>query len=118
MDKARLLEILSREHKKLEDGGVEWLREYGANAQRDLGFTFYMICRVLAYTTEARPLSTYVQEQITTYMKTNGVEFAKKWNPVAWYLNKWASQEGAGLKNWTTQHFVIPKQSLTLDTGR
>jgi hypothetical protein len=80
MDKARLVELLSREDKKLEEGGEKWLREYGASAQRDLGFTFYLICRVLAQTTETRVQSTKVQDQITAYIKKNKVEFQDK-NP-------------------------------------
>jgi hypothetical protein len=40
MDKARLIEILSREQKKLEKGGAEWLHEYGSNAKRTLALHF------------------------------------------------------------------------------
>ena len=73
---AQLIEILSREHKKLEKGGVEWLREYGSSAQRDLGFTFYMICRMLAQSTESSNACQQIcKNQITAYLMANGVRF-------------------------------------------
>lgn len=104
MDKARLQEILAKEHKKLEEGGVAWLREYGAGAQKDLGFTFYMICRMLAQSSESEVKSTDLQKHLTRYMTDSKIQFKKKWNPVPFFLSKWTLQEDSGSE---TQGLVI-----------
>jgi hypothetical protein len=102
MDKSRLQEILAREHKKLEEGGAQWLREYG-KGKRDNAFTFYMICRTLAALEDSSLRSLDLQKLIKSFLEERSVPFSDKdWKPVLWFLADWTEEENnarTGAKN-------------------
>lgn len=91
MDKARLIEILSREHNKPKQDVLAWLGIGREEAQQDLGLTFYWICCVLARSTESRMRSPEIMIQIESYLKSDGFETIsnRKWNPIDFFSKEW-----------------------------